>query len=147
MSNPIADKPLIQVCRWHEKQAELASIRETVFIQEQQVPVELEWDDQDADAWHFLLSLGSKPVATARLLASGQVGRMAVLAQYRHQGHGSALLCAIEQKARQLGLEQLFLHAQTHALGFYQQHGYQTRGEEFQDAGIPHLSMYKHLQS
>lgn len=116
-------------------------IRQQVFIDEQHVPVALEWDEFDDSSLHFLASIDNVPVATARLKYDGQFGRMAVLADYRRQGVGSALLRTLIQQARALKLPGLHCHAQISALDFYRQHGFNGTGNEFDDAGIPHLAM------
>ena len=130
-------------CRWHEHRAALSEIRRQVFIEEQKVPEALEWDGEDTEAWHFLALADNQPVGAARLLASGQIGRMSVLRPYRRQGIGSALLQQAEHTAREENIQPLFLHAQIYIKDFYQAHGYEPRGKEFMDAGIPHIEMIK----
>lgn len=136
-------KPLIRIADWHnpEDQKALRMIRQRVFIEEQKVPVELEWDEFDGNSTHFLASIDNTPVATARLKPDGQFGRMAVLSEYRHQGAGSTLLRFVIQQAISQGHTTLYCHAQTSALDFYQRHGFNTYGDEFDDAGIPHRAM------
>lgn len=135
----------IRIDRWDTLKDLLIPLRTDVFIEEQQVPVELEWDEEDAGAWHFLALDGNTPVGCARLLPSGQIGRMAVLAPHRGHGWGAALLAAAELEAMRSGMQGVFLHAQTHALPFYAKFGYQTDSPEFMDAGIPHRTMRKSL--
>ncbi len=136
-------KPLIRIADWHnpDDQKALRMIRQRVFIEEQSVPVELEWDEFDDSSIHFLASINSSPVATARLKSNGQFGRMAVLAEYRQQGIGSALLQFVIQQAKKQNCRTLYCHAQTSALDFYQRHGFNTCSDEFDDAGIPHREM------
>ena len=121
-------------------------IREQVFIEEQHVPVELEWDGLDEQAIHLLATNNlHQPIGTVRLLADGHIGRMAVLASWRKQGVGSKLLNEITQISRQIGLKHVFLNAQTTAVKFYSQHGFNANAEVFMDAGIPHQYMFKEL--
>ena len=136
----------IQVVDWHTHQDALKSIRKTVFIDEQNVPKELEWDGRDTECIQFLASIDSQPVATARLTPQGQVGRMAVLRSSRGKGVGSRLLAAVIDRAREAGYAQLFLHAQVSVIGFYERHGFVAEGEVFQDAGIDHRTMRLSLQ-
>jgi predicted GNAT family N-acyltransferase len=131
----------IQVVDWHHKQDVLKAIRKSVFIDEQHVPRDLEWDGQDNDCTHFLASINATPVATARLTAKGQIGRMAVLREYRGHGIGSRLLVNVIEQAKQLGHRQVFLHAQVNVIGFYQKHGFRAEGDIFIDAAIEHRSM------
>ncbi|MFT7244388.1 MAG: putative GNAT family N-acyltransferase [Candidatus Azotimanducaceae bacterium] len=120
----------------------LSSLRRLVFIVEQKVPQEEEWDGQDEDAWHWLATdIEDRPIGTARLLPSGQIGRMAVLDNYRGLRIGQAMLEHAVDKARRLGFANVYLNAQSHALGFYQKAGFEAVGEEFMEAGIAHFRM------
>jgi predicted GNAT family N-acyltransferase len=131
----------IEPVDWDHKQDVLKAIRKSVFIDEQHVPRDLEWDGQDNDCTHFLASINAIPVATARLTAKGQIGRMAVLREYRGHGIGSSLLTSVIEQAKQLGHRQVFLHAQVSVIGFYQKHGFRAEGDIFIDAGIEHRTM------
>ena len=132
----------IRQASWQQDRIALRRIRDIVFVQEQQVPRELEWDQQDATAIHFLAEDDNgNPIGTARLLRSGQIGRMAVLPAWRSRGVGSALLAATLARISESGGPSPFLNAQTRALPFYQRHGFQVDGEMFMEAGIPHLRM------
>ena len=124
-----------------------AEIRRRVFIEEQRVPEEEEWDGRDHDCLHFLACHGDRPVGTARLLADGHIGRVAVLARARGSGVGLQLMRAVIEAARRNGHQGVVLDAQTHALAFYEKLGFQAYGEEFLDAGIPHRSMRLSLSS
>ncbi|HEX4985772.1 MAG TPA: GNAT family N-acetyltransferase [Burkholderiales bacterium] len=123
----------------------LRAIREEVFVREQGVPAELEWDEFDAVSQHVIAWAGSSAVGTGRLLPDGHIGRMAVLAAWRGRGAGSALLMALMDLARAAGMRHVELNAQTRALGFYARHGFRAEGEEFDDAGIPHRRMWREL--
>jgi predicted GNAT family N-acyltransferase len=121
-----------------------------VFLQEQRIPKELEWDDADATAVHALVTnrLG-QAVATARLLqpAPGvaQIGRMAVHRALRGGSLGREVLTALTDVARSRGDREIMLHAQQSAVGFYERLGFAGRGETFMEAGIEHLEMFKML--
>ena len=120
----------------------LAAIRREVFVVEQGVPEEEEWDEQDAVSQHVIaLDAMGAAVGTGRLLTDGHIGRMAVLEQWRGRGVGSALLIMLIGMARAQGHSETRLHAQTHALAFYRKHGYTALGDEFREAGIPHYAM------
>ncbi|GAA3759132.1 GNAT family N-acetyltransferase [Spinactinospora alkalitolerans] len=123
-------------------------IRGAVFVAEQNVPIEEEWDDRDPEADHFLARADGVAVGTGRLVADGAegiLGRLAVLQRARGTGAGFALVRAVEERARERGLKAIELHAQTHAIGFYTRLGYVAYGDEFDDAGIPHRHMRKEL--
>lgn len=127
---------------WDTHAERLRQVRETVFVEEQQVPRELEWDGLDESATHFLaLNEAGQALGCARLLPDGQIGRMAVLAQARGTGLGMRLLEAAIAAAVARGLPRVFLHAQTQALGFYRKAGFLPHGPEFMEAGIPHYEM------
>ena len=136
----------IERVRWSEHWRELTEIRRRVFVEEQRVPVELELDEDDFTARHWLARYGSEVVGTVRLLADGHVGRMAVAADYRGRGIGRALLHAVIDDAIQQQLPKLELAAQTHAIDFYRKEGFQPIGDSFMDAGIAHQSMTRTLR-
>jgi len=127
--------------KWHEAEPALRYIRKSVFIDEQSVPEELEWDNLDDACMHILVKNSrGVPIATARIKADGHIGRMAVLKPYRHQGVGSAILDNLIDYCKQHKLK-AHLDAQTNAIAFYQQKGFECASDEFMDAGIPHKSM------
>lgn len=130
---------------WQENKEELAQIRRHVFIEEQHVPEELEWDEYDDTSIHFLARDKDKAIAVARLKTDGQIGRMAVLPEYRGQGIGSKLLDFILQVAASKNIEQVYLHAQTRAIPFYERQGFKPYGDVFHEANIPHRSMLKNI--
>ncbi|WP_149181603.1 GNAT family N-acetyltransferase [Streptomyces sp. TRM49041] len=136
------------------------AVRREVFVVEQGVPEEIEYDAYDATAVHVLAVRTADAVAlgTGRLLYGpdaagrtggaegvGALGRLAVSKAARGLGIGVALVRAIEDAARARGLTAVDLHAQTQALGFYERLGYEAYGAEFPDAGIPHLAMRRTL--
>ncbi|MEU4060893.1 GNAT family N-acetyltransferase [Streptomyces wedmorensis] len=135
------------------------AVRREVFVEEQGVPRELEYDAYDATAVHVLaVRADGLPLGTGRLLhgadavgktggdaSVGSLGRLAVAKAARGLGVGAALVLAVEDVARGRGLTAVDLHAQTHALGFYERLGYTAYGPEFPDAGMPHRAMRKAL--
>jgi len=125
---------------------QILHIREQVFIIEQQVPPELEVDEQDPLARHVLLFSGNISVATGRLTADGHIGRIAVLKSHRQQGYGTKIILKLEQIATETGLKEITLAAQLQAQTFYEGLGYQAVGGVFLDAGIEHREMTKALQ-
>ncbi|MFC7116278.1 GNAT family N-acetyltransferase [Natronoarchaeum sp. GCM10025703] len=126
------------------------AVRRTVFVDEQGVDEELEYDEHEDHATHFVAYDGDEPVGAARLREPedglGKVERVAVLESRREQGVGEALMRAVEAEARAGGMTKLKLHSQTRAAGFYRSVGYERRGEEFEEAGIPHVKMYKTVE-
>lgn len=133
----------ISFVHWNEAQTALKHIRQTVFVEEQQVPAELEWDNADPIAVHILGQDGQRPVACARLTSDGRLGRIAVLKEYRRQGWGSRLLNAAEHFLQQKEKKRIFLHSQANSYYFYFQHGYRPVHDMFWDANIPHIRMEK----
>jgi predicted GNAT family N-acyltransferase len=140
MSRP-ADRFEVRLVAWDEAREALASVRHAVFVVEQRVPEELEWDEADAVALHALASAAGVPIGTARLLPDGHIGRIAVLREWRGRGAGDALLASMLDAARERGFDTALLNAQVHALDFYRRHGFEAEGDVFLDAGIPHRAM------
>ena len=121
---------------------DLRAVREAVFIDEQLVSPEEEWDDLDAGSFHLIArDEHGSPIGTGRLTPEMTIGRMAVVAAWRGRGVGEAILDTLIERARVLHYPAVELHAQTHAIGFYERAGFVAFGEEFQEAGIPHRSM------
>ncbi|HSP59004.1 MAG TPA: GNAT family N-acetyltransferase [Halomonas sp.] len=118
-----------------------SNIRRVVFIEEQHVPREEEWDGRDLESHHFLALIDGRPVGTARLLPDAHIGRVAVLAEARGRGIGVALMQAAIATARRHGHTAVELAAQTHALAFYEGLGFRPFGDEFIEAGILHRNM------
>ncbi|MES9950764.1 MAG: GNAT family N-acetyltransferase [Candidatus Thiodiazotropha sp.] len=132
----------IRKAKWPEERELLRQVREPVFVEEQGVPLAMEWDDDDLMAHHLLaLDRDQRPIATARLLGNGQIGRMAVVPEWRNRGIGTALLLNLIQHADSIGLQTLFLHAQSSAEPFYAKAGFTASGEPFIEAGIEHQMM------
>jgi len=135
------------------------AVRKEVFVGEQGVPEDMEYDAYDAVAVHVLaVREDGVPLGTGRLLCGdaavaqtggdpsvGSLGRLAVTKEARGLGVGVALVRAIEDAARARGLEAVDLHAQTHALGFYERLGYEAYGPGYLEAGIPHRAMRRSL--
>ena len=139
---------IIRPVNFDASRAALHAIRRTVFIEEQHVPEELEWDDVDQGCYHVLaLSSDGSPIGTGRLVPDGHIGRMAVLKSWRGKGVGRAILETLLLYARKEGLDTVKLHAQTQAVGFYEKRGFNVIGEEFMEAGIPHRMMTIKLDS
>lgn len=130
----------VKTCQYHEYLSDIQYIRSTVFIQEQDIPEELEWDNLDAECLHFLAYYNNKAIATARLLKDGHIGRMAVLANFRQQKVGQKLLTFIIKQAQSTSLK-IQLSAQEHAVGFYLKQGFRVTSDVYMDAGIPHYDM------
>jgi predicted GNAT family N-acyltransferase len=130
----------IRDATWQEDRADLEMVRRQVFIEEQKIPESEEWDDADGNSSHLLAySEKRDAVGTGRLEPTGKIARLAVLADYRGQGVGSAILTRLISKARRQGFSRVFLHAQTHALDFYKKFGFVSDKEVFTEGGIPHV--------
>ena len=127
---------------WDSLRDHAQALRVEVFVVEQGVPVELEWDEADEVSTHTVAyDQSGQAVATGRLLPDGHIGRMAVRKSARGQGIGTQVLSALLHEARRQQFQELVLHAQTHAIEFYAKHGFQIEGDEFSEAGIPHRRM------
>jgi len=138
----------VRIATWDRDRGLLSALRRRVFIQEQNVPEEMEWDEHDADATHFLAAEKSgQTIGCARLLPNGHLGRMAVAVAWRNQGVGRSLLQAAQRESRKRGLNTMHISAQKQAAGFYLRHGFVIVGDDYMEAGIAHVAMQKHLQT
>ena len=127
---------------WRSHRSQLEALRTQVFIEEQAVPSEDEWDGLDELSIHFIATSRTfEPIGCVRLTPSGQIGRLAVLASERRQGIGRLLMEAVIKAGLNQGVGPLHLHAQLHAIALYQSLGFEVTGSEFIDAGIPHVPM------
>jgi len=125
------------------------AVRHQVFVVEQAVPPALERDAFDAVAIHLVALRGDDVIGTLRIVVSGstaKVGRMAVLAAERRRGIGAGLMAHAHEVARSMNVKEITLHAQLTAKAFYARLGYRDEGEEFEEAGIPHVSMRKAIE-
>lgn len=145
-AKPIASEVKIRPGDWPVDEPAIATVRRAVFIEEQGVPEVLEWEAIDPECDWFVAQAGATLVGTARLTRQGRIGRMAVLADWRGRGIGAGLLGMALARAQSLGLPQVELHAQCHALGFYQRFGFVAVGPEFSEADIPHRQMILDLR-
>lgn len=133
----------IEAADWEQDQQQLLKVRTLVFVDEQQVPVDIEIDGRDPDCHHVkaIDEESQEIIGTARLLPSHHVGRMCVLKPYRHLGAGTQMLQFFIAEARSQQLPFLALNAQISALPFYQKHGFVADSDVFMEAGIEHQHM------
>jgi len=132
----------IQSSDYEQGLPDLRRVRETVFVEEQGVPLALECDELDPDCHHVIArDADGRAIGTARLTPMRTIGRMAVLPEWRGRGVGEALLAALLDRARDLGWREVSLHAQAPAIGFYARAGFLPIGERFDEAGIEHQGM------
>jgi len=140
----------VSVGSWGLLELHARAIRTEVFIAEQKIPLEMEWDDADASALHAVaLNRFGLPLATGRLLQDApgvaRIGRMAAIQTLRGSGVGRAVLDALMQAATARGDREVRLHAQTSAQGFYARAGFVPVGAVFEEAGIAHIEMARSL--
>jgi predicted GNAT family N-acyltransferase len=143
-----AGEPMVRVRTgsWADLGPDASAIRTRVFVQEQRIPAEMEWDDADAGAVHAVAyNRLEQPVATGRLLQGqagvAKIGRMAVHQVLRGSGVGKQVLQSLLQVASERGDGRVVLHAQRTAEAFYRRLGFQPHGAPFEEAGIPHIEM------
>ncbi|MEN9966711.1 MAG: hypothetical protein RL416_868 [Pseudomonadota bacterium] len=134
----------IEIVKWIDGLSQLKNIREKVFIQEQKVTPQLEWDGMDEKAIHFLVFNDKAAIGCARAIVIKdhmQLGRMAVLKEYRGQGIGSALIEKAMTTAKLNQLSAIYISAQCHAIDFYKKFGFEVTSDIYLDAEIPHRDM------
>ena len=140
----------VRVGGWDELGREASAIRTAVFVEEQRIPAEMEWDVADASCVHAVAyNRFGLPLATGRLLQHvpgvAKIGRMAVSQSLRGSGVGRHVLEALMKSARARGDREVLLHAQMSAAPFYARAGFAPRGPQFEEAGIPHIEMVRSL--
>jgi len=137
----MSEKPDFHIRRasWQSDKDALRFIRSEVFIHEQNIPKEKEWDDLDEQAYHVLAEdREKKAVGCGRLTVDGHIGRMAVLKAQRSHGIGQTILKILMGVARDRGFGVVALSAQLDAVPFYEAYGFRVEGDQYDEAGIPH---------
>lgn len=140
----------IKIAKTKQEISDAFAVRKTVFVDEQQVPLEIELDEHEGTATHFVAYNVETPIAAGRIRFFdhfGKIERICVLKPYRKSGIGGQLMNFIEQFALEQGYKTVKLNAQRHAERFYKHLGYLTVSEEFFEAGIPHVTMVKEIKS
>lgn len=144
MSNPFT----VHLISWHDGEPLLRTLREKVFIQEQHVPAELEWDGLDTSCHHALaLSANGDAIGCGRITPDGHIGRVAVLPEWRRKRIGTAILEMLVDYARSQNYTRVELNAQVQAIELYKKFGFEAKGKVFMDANIPHRKMTLQLKS
>ncbi|MCA9575723.1 MAG: GNAT family N-acetyltransferase [Myxococcales bacterium] len=142
MSDPRVE---VRTVSWQDEHARdvLQRLRFEVFVYEQGVPEDMEIDDEETSATHYLAldAASGEALGCARLTLAHKVTRLCVVKAARHRGVGTLLLQRTIDDARARGWSELHLHAQTYAAGLYEKAGFVASGEEFMEAGIPHQRM------
>lgn len=132
----------VEPATWSTDMADLRAVRSEVFVVEQAVPEDEEWDEHDARSHHVIArDLGGRPIATGRLTPMRTIGRMAVVRDWRGRGVGEAVLRSLLERARELRYPDIELHAQVHAIPFYARAGFVEYGDEYDECGIRHRTM------
>jgi len=130
---------------WAKAQPQLCAIRVPVFVEEQGFAAEIELDGQDPDCVHVLALEGELPVATARMLPDGHIGRVSVIRSHRGRGLGAAVMRKLLEIATAKGIPRVDLDSQIPAIPFYERLGFHPEGPEFEEAGKPHQNMVADL--
>ena len=131
---------------FREAEKEIRYIRDIVFGQEQNVAREVDWDGNDSQSFQVVATDDdNNPVGTGRMQPDGKIGRLAVLDSWRGQGIGQKMLKVLVETAEKEDFQEVFLHAQVHAASFYEKCHFHKDGEEFLEAGIPHVKMTRNI--
>ena len=133
------------ICDYEPHTDDICAIRYEVFVDEQNVPEELEIDGLDGEAKHVLTFVDGLPIGTGRILSDGHIGRVAVLKNYRGLGIGKSIMKELIKCAQDLSLEKVWLSSQWHAHSFYLDLGFVCVGEIYKEAGINHIKMFRTL--
>ena len=133
------------ICDYESYTENICAIRYEVFVDEQNVPEELEIDGLDGEAKHVLTFVDGVPMGTGRILSDGHIGRVAVLKNYRGLGIGKSIMKELIKCAQDMSLEKVWLSSQWHAHSFYLDLGFVCVGEVYKEAGIDHIKMFRAL--
>jgi len=133
------------ICDYEFHAEDICAIRYEVFVNEQNVPKELEIDGLDIEAKHVLAFVDEVPIGTGRILSDGHIGRVAVLKNYRGIGIGKSIMKDLIKWAQDMSLEKVWLSSQWHAHSFYLDFGFVCVDEIYNEAGIDHIKMFKVL--
>jgi predicted GNAT family N-acyltransferase len=137
----------ITVRSFGEAEKEIRFIRDIVFGKEQDVAREVDWDGKDEHCIQVIVTDENKPIGTGRMQPDGKIGRLAVLDSWRGQSIGQKMLKVLVETAGKEDFKEVYLHAQVHAISFYEKCGFHKVGREFLEADIPHIKMTKSISS
>ena len=140
------DKLNIRLASWVKDYTAIRDVRDTVFVVEQSVPVDLEIDGKDEECTHVLAFVEDRVVGTARMQTDGHIGRVAVRKEWRSRGFGTCLMNELIEIARRSGMEQVYLNSQTQAERFYKNLGFKAEGPIFIEADMPHVKMVRRFR-
>jgi predicted GNAT family N-acyltransferase len=136
----------VELMTWDKAQPVAGPLRFAIFVGEQNVPAGIELDDLDASCTHAIAyDADGKAIGTGRLLPDGQIGRMAVVVEWRRRGIGAEILAALMEEARKRGHADVVLSAQLQAAEFYREQGFAAEGKVYEEAGILHQKMRRKL--
>ena len=135
----------IKEVAYTESKEFIHQVRKRVFIIEQKVPPELEFDEADPVSTHVVAFIDARPVATGRISRDGRIGRMAVLKSFRKKGIGQKILQKLIEIGHRNGLKKLYLSSQCHAIPFYEKAGFTAQGPVYEEAGIDHRLMERRI--
>lgn len=131
---------------WDALRDPASAVRRAVFVEEMKVPEPVDFDGTDEDSQHLVVRLDGRPVGTGRIRpVEARIGRVAVLSGYRGLGLGRAIVLRLVREAIRRELRRVCLHAQEHAVGFYEALGFVPEGVAFDEADIPHRFMRRDL--
>ena len=137
----IAQIAHITIVTWQQAENDLRAVRTPVFVEEQAVAPNFEWDEIDQTAVHLLATHKNTPIACLRIIDFHKIGRMAVLKEFRKSGLGAALLLEAVKICKAQGSKTVHLSAQTHAIDFYEKCGFRVTSAVYQDVHIAHVDM------
>lgn len=135
----------VTIRSFRDAESDIRFVRDIVFGQEQNVAREVDWDGKDSQSIQVVAIDDGNPVGTGRMQLDGKIGRLAVLDSWRGQGIGQKMLRVLVETAEKEDFQEVFLHAQVHAISFYEKCHFHKDGEEFLEAGIPHVKMTRNI--
>ena len=142
----MSDKIRFSIAETADEKLKAFVVRGIVFCGEQRVPYSIEWDEYETSALHVLGQVDDEPVAAGRIRyfdGYAKLERIAVRAEYRGQGYGHGMTDFMIQTAKEKGFSRCKMHAQVHLKDFYAEHGFESQGDIFVEAGIDHVLMVR----
>ena len=136
-----------KICDYKDNEKDICEIRFEVFVDEQNVPEELEIDGLDDEAKHVLVYIDEQAIGTGRILNDGHIGRVAVRKEYRSMGIGKSIMLELINWAHESQVKKLWLSSQWHAHRFYLELDFICEGKIYKEAGIDHIKMYRELSN
>lgn len=129
--------------QWEQAAPLLKNVREKVFVCEWRIPKKIEFDRKDRHAYHLLVcdDITQEPIATGRILSTGEISRIAVLMAYRQQQIDHKVMRGLLNIAKDINLDEVFIYTSLDSVNYFRKFNFSSAGAVFMEAGIPRQRM------